>query len=121
VYEWLATVQIGGHVVYGKGGLVTVADNPNQIVGKEVYGGVLANVTAKEGTKCRGDVDGNNAPQALWVFSHDACGTYGLEHISIAHAGRSEPLGLIVLASDKGALKIPGGAGMLLRVNESSK
>jgi hypothetical protein len=30
-------------------------------------------------------------------------------------------LGLIVLASDKGALKIPGGAGMLLRVNESSK
>lgn len=118
VYDWLTTVQIGGDVVYGKGGIVTAADDPNQIVGKEVYGGVLGKVAAKEGGKCRGAISGNDEPQALWVFSHDACGTYGLEHVTIAHAGRSEPVGLIALASDKGALKIPAGAGLLLRVIE---
>lgn len=121
VYDWLTTVQIGGDVVYGRGGVVTAADDPDRIVGKEVYGGVLGKVSAKEGSPCRGAVHGNDQLQALWVFSTDACGTYGLEHVSIAHAGRTEPAGVIVLASDHGALKIPAGAGMLLRVNETSR
>jgi len=80
---------------------------------------VLGQVRAKDGTECRGAVDGNDRPQALWVFSSDACGTYGLERVSIAHAGRSNPLGIIVLISERGNLKIAGGAGMLLRVNAS--
>jgi hypothetical protein len=116
VYNWLTTVQIGGDVVYGQGGLVTSSDNPDQIVGKEVGGGVLGQVRAKDGTKCRGAIDGNDRPQALWVFSSDACGAYGLQHIRIAHAGRTNPTGLIVLAADNGNVKVPGGAGMLLRV-----
>jgi hypothetical protein len=116
VYRWLTTVQVGGDVVYGEGGPVTTGENANEVVGKAVAGGVLGKVMAKEGTKCRGAIDGNDSPQALWVFSSDACGTYGLEHVSIAHAGRSDPTGLIVLASDKGNLKISRGAGMLLRI-----
>jgi hypothetical protein len=121
VFRWLTTVQIGGDVVYGAGGPVTSGDAGNQIVGRAVNGGVLSEVRAREGTKCRGSIDGNNARQALWVFSSDACGTYGLDHASIAHAGRTDPAGVIVLASDSGELKIRGGAGMLLRVNATAR
>lgn len=122
VYSWLTTVQVGGDVVYGEGGPVTSGENANQVVGKAVNGGVLSKVRPKEGTQCRGAVDGNDRPQALWVFSSDACGTYGLERISIAHAGRTAPIGVIVLvsASGSGTLDLPSGAGMLLRVSASS-
>jgi hypothetical protein len=116
VFRWLTTVQVGGDVVYGSGGPVTSGDN-SQTVGKQVNGGVLSQVRAKEGTKCRGAIDGNDNPQALWVFSSDACGTYGLEHIDIEHAGRTTPTGVMVLTSDSGDLKVPAGAGMLLRVD----
>jgi hypothetical protein len=51
--------------------------------------------------KCRGATDGNEAPQALWVFSSDACGTYGLENISIVSAVRSGVTGVIVFTSDR--------------------
>jgi len=121
VYDWLTTAQIGGDVVYGKGGIVTSADNSDQIVGREVYGGVLGRVMAKEGSMCRGAINGNDQPQAFWVFSTSACGTYGLEHTTIAHAGRTDPKGMIVLVSDRGPLKIVAGAGMLLRVNDVDK
>jgi len=113
----LTTVQVGGDVVYGVGGPVTTAEDSNQVVGKALPAGVLGQVRAKEGTKCRGPINGNDRPQALWVFSSDACGAYDLEHISIEHAGRSDPAGVIVLASDNGAFKLQAGAGMLLRVN----
>lgn len=121
VYRWLTTVQVGGDVVYGEGGPVTTGDNANLVVGKSVDGGVLSRVRAKEGTKCRGAIDGNDSPQALWVFSSDACGVYGLEHISIAHAGRTDPTGVIVLASDSDKLKVSAGAGLLLRVTAKSQ
>jgi hypothetical protein len=119
VFRWLTTVQIGGDVVYGAGGPVTSGDAGNQIVGRAVNGGVLSQIRAREGTECRGAIDGNDARQALWVFSSDACGAYGFEHISVAHAGRTDPTGVIVLASDSGEIKIRSGAGMLLRVNAS--
>jgi hypothetical protein len=121
VFRWLTTVQVGGDVVYGAGGPVTSGDGTNQTVGRAVNGGVLSQVRAKEGTKCRGAIEGNDSPQALWVFSSDACGTYGLEHVDIAHAGRTDPTGVIVLTSDSGDLKIRAGAGMLLRVNPNGQ
>jgi hypothetical protein len=120
VYNWLATTQIGGEVKYGVGGPVTTQENASQVVGSGVDGGVLSRVSAKEGTKCRGPIDGNDSPQALWVFSSDACGTYGLEQIRIVHAGRSGPTGVIVFASASGNVKISGGAGMLLRVSANA-
>ena len=52
----------------------------------------------------------------MWVFSSDACGTYGLSQIRVTHVGRTEPVGVIVLTSEKSQLKLPSGAGMLLRV-----
>jgi hypothetical protein len=113
VYDWLPTVQVGGEVVYGKGGEVT---NGNRIVGRSTYDGVLAQVNANEDARCRGPIDGNDRPQAFWVFSSDACGPYGFSSLTISHFGRSDPRGEIALISERGPLKIRSGSGILLRV-----
>lgn len=111
-YEWLPTSQIGGDTVYGRDGQV-ISDS--KVIGKSVNGGVLVQVSGKEGTTCRGEINGS--PQALWVFSGDACGIYGIEHLKIDHAGRSDPQGTIVLSSESRKLKLSAGDGLLLRVN----
>jgi hypothetical protein len=111
-YEWV-TEQIGGNVVYGRGGPVT---NGLQVVGTLTANGVLGRVSSKSGTKCRGDVGGNDLPQALWLFSADACGTYGFADLTIAHTGRSYPVGQITLASEKRNFDVRSGSGLLLRV-----
>lgn len=119
VYRWMTRVQVGGDVVYGDGGPVTPYDEPDLVLGKGVADGVLVRPRAQEGAECEGAIDGNDNPQALWVFSSDACGSYDLDGVSIAGAGRSEPAGVIVLAAKSGELKVAGGAGMLLRVRKS--
>jgi hypothetical protein len=111
-YEWLPTSQIGGDTVYGRSGEV-ISDS--KVIGKSVNGGVLVQVSAKEGTSCRGEINGR--PQALWVFSGDACGIYGIEHLKIDHAGRTDPQGTIVLVSETPKLKLSAGDGLLLRAN----
>jgi hypothetical protein len=116
VYNWLDREQIGGDTVYGIGGPVQSADS-SKIVGKYVDGGLVGQVSARGGTNCRGPVDNNNNPQALWVFSSGACGVYGIEHLQIEHAGRTDPVGTIVLSSATGKLKLRDGDGLLLRVN----
>ena len=115
--NWWTTVQIGGDSVYGVGGPVMSGEHTSEEVGRSVSDGVLVRASAKKGTKCRGVVADNDRPQAFWVFSSDACGTYGMEQVRIAHAGRSEPVGTIVLTSEKPQLRLRGGDGLLLRVN----
>jgi len=114
----IARTQVGGDVAYTSAGEVTTTDG--EVVGKSVNGGVLTQVhtNSRQGRDCLAAIGDNDSRQAMWVFSADACGTYGLSEISIAHAGESEPGGVIVLASEKGQLKLPRGAGMLLRVQE---
>lgn len=106
------TDQIGGDVVY-QGGPVA---NGLQVVGTPTADGVLVRIASKPGTKCRGDLSGNDHPQALWVFSADACGTYGFSDLTVIHAGRSNPIGQITLVSERGNIDIRGGSGLLLRV-----
>jgi hypothetical protein len=108
------TDQIGGETVYRGGGHVMSA---RQVVGEPVGNGVLARVTASPSSPCRGDVGGNDRPQALWVFSSDACGLYGYSRLTIAHAGRTDPVGVITLSSPHRELKVWNSSGMLLRVN----
>jgi hypothetical protein len=113
------TEQIGGETNYHGGWPVT---NGSTVVGESLLsGGVLARVGSKPGSKCRGEIDGNDQPQALWLFASDACGTYGFADLTISHAGRTDPIGQIVLTSEKGNIDIRSGSGMLLRVIRSSK
>lgn len=112
------TDQIGGETIY-RGGVATQGSN---IVGNSVGGtGVLVHLSSRPGTKCRGDMSANDEVQPLWVFSSDACGLYGLPKLTLAHAGRTDPVGQIKLSSDKGNVKVPGGSGMLLRVKEPAE
>ena len=113
VYDWLSTRQVGGDAVYGKEGPVA---RGSQILGKSTHQGVFVKALASEDGRCRGEVAGNNTPQAMWVFSADACGLYGLSNLELRHAGRTEPAGEIVLESKRGAVQIPSGSGALLRV-----
>ena len=107
------TVQVGGDVVYRGGGPVMAG---NDVVGEPVPDGVLVRLTSPKGSKCRPGIDGNDSPQALWIFSSSACGAYGFSDLIVMHAGRTDPRGEIELASAKGNLKVRGGGGLLVRV-----
>jgi hypothetical protein len=112
--DWV-TVQIGGDVVYRGGEIVMSPDS--RVVGKSTGGGdVTANLLASPEGGCGGGAEaGNDREQALWLFSPSACGAYGFEDLKIAHAGRRDPLGQIILESDKN-VRLFGGSGLLLRV-----
>jgi len=116
VAQWSTTTQIGGDSVYGAYGPVMSARDTSQVVGKAVSDGVLVEVRAKEGTKCRGAIKENHNPQAMWVFSSDACGVYGISNVNIEHAGRTEPVGTIVLEMQRQSAEVRSASGMLLRV-----
>ncbi len=113
------TDQIGGEVVYRGGGPVA---NGLRSVGEPTSNGVLVHVSGEPGTKCRGENEGqyDDRLQALWVFSSDACGTYGFPDLAITHAGRTNPVGEITLASDHGDFNVQAGGGMLLRLNNKT-
>ena len=112
---WITTRQIGGDEVYGVGGPVTDASTNH--VGTGVYGGVLVHVRAQPNSPCRGPLDDHDPLQALWVFSSNACGVYGIDGLTIAHAGRTPPTGEIVLTSNHGDALLRSATAMLLRTN----
>ena len=110
--NWI-TRQVGGELVFrGRG---YVASNEGR-VGTWSGNGVWGKLQPADDCPAS---DGNGAEQALWVFSTSACGTYGLEDVKLAHAGRSAPVGQITLDSSKD-IEIRGGSGWLLLVNAAS-
>jgi hypothetical protein len=70
--------------------------------------------------KCGGGGNASNTPQAFWLFSPDACGTYGLGDVQISHSGRTAPVGEVTLSSNHKAVKVYKGSAMLLRVDGGS-
>ena len=106
------TQQIGGDQVYRAGGSVMSGE---QKVGWPTAYGVRGRPSSNG--PCRAAVDGNEKPQAFWLFSTDACGVYGIPGLTIEHAGRKT--GTIELLSESGKLIIRSGSGMLLRVQGS--
>jgi hypothetical protein len=113
-YVWATTDLIGGDIKYGAGGPVT--DRGSQVVGEGTYEGVLVHVRAQPESGCRGELEGSRDVQALWVFSADSCGVYGMAGARIMHAGRTAPIGEITLTAGSGDVNVRSGSGMLLRV-----
>jgi hypothetical protein len=111
---WGTTVLIGGDIRFGDGG--KVRNRSKQVVGKGVTGGVLVHVRAQPAAGCEGPVNGDDHPQALWVFSSDACGVYDLKGVKIVHNGKSEPVGELMLGFAKDDMKLESGTALLLRV-----
>jgi hypothetical protein len=110
-------VQIGGdQISYGEGGPVMVG---SQVVGKYTSQGVLAYGGKNLGTPCRGTIDDNDHPQAFWLFSVNACGSYGFSDLKILQSGRTEPFGEVTLVSNRKAVKVDKGSAMLLLVGGS--
>ena len=113
IADW-TTIQVGGDVVYRGNGQVISPDN--KVVGSATVGGdVNAKLIAVPQHGCRDEVAGNDREQALWVFSTSACGAYGFQDLTIAHAGRTAPAGEIVVESPAN-VQIRGGSGLLLQV-----
>ena len=115
--ETWTTQQIGGDQVYRGGG--PVADGMTT-VGQVTPWGTLDLPQTQPGLPCRGVIGENSRPQAMWLFSSDACGVYGFINIRIDHAGRSNPAGTIVLSSTNGKLNLGSGTALLLRVSSPS-
>ena len=110
-YTWATTDLMSG------GTLNMELEDPSLIgAGRQAYEGVLVHVRAQPESGCRGELDGNHDPQALWVFSADSCGVYGMSGIRIAHAGRTEPLGEIVISAHSGNVNVRDAIVMILRV-----
>jgi hypothetical protein len=110
-------VEIGGdQISYGDGGPVMVG---SQVVGKYTSHGVLANVDQDPENPCRVAIDSDAHPQAFWLFSVNACGSYGFGDLKILQSGRTEPLGEVTLASNRKVVKVDKGSAMLLRVDGS--
>ncbi|HUO60977.1 MAG TPA: hypothetical protein VMU24_09940 [Candidatus Acidoferrales bacterium] len=103
------TAQIGGEVAYRDAELM----DGLKPVGKALAdGSVLAPLRASP----RGCAADPNV-QSLWVFSTTACGVYGDMGLSIAHNGKTDPVGQIVLRSEPHEkLLVRNGTGMMLRV-----
>jgi hypothetical protein len=80
---------------------------------------VFVKLTENPDGQCRGPIGGNDRPQAVWLFSADACGLYGFANLEIRRTGRTEPTGEIMLESKKGAVQIRTGSAALLRVLSS--
>lgn len=113
-WEWSTRNLIGGEVAYGADGPVARGE---EIVGQALTDGALIRLRPNTALGCRGEFSGNNQPQATWVFSSDACGLYGFDNLQITHAGRTAPIGDVILTSKHGNFEIRAGSGMLLRVN----
>ena len=113
-WAWSTRNLIGGEVAYGQGGPVSRGIDT---VGQALADGVLAPVNANPTSGCRGEPADHTQPQALWVFSSDSCGVYGIADVQIAHAGRTVPVGEFTLMSKQGNFDVRSGSGILLRIN----
>lgn len=109
-YDENTFVLIGGDVSYRGGGPVTHA---SRVVGTPSGDGVLVSLLANPQRGCTSSYDTSRAVQSLWLFSSNACGIYGLPHVSVVHRGIHS--GEITFSSQRD-VKLHSGDGLLLTV-----
>jgi len=111
IHDW-NTVQVGGQAVYRGDG--KVMSGPDVVGRASSVGEVVAKPIASPRSPCLRDAV-TDREQSFWVFSTDACGLYGFQGLKLAHAGRTQPQGQIVLEAP-GNFVVRGGSGWLLTV-----
>lgn len=112
------TVQIGGGVVYRGAG--TVENEMDEVVGKPVYGGVLATVINQAGSKCEA-IPVSKTPQAVWLFSPSACGVYGLSNLQFENGTNAKAGEILLTRKNKKEWKqtnieLRAGSALLLAI-----
>jgi hypothetical protein len=110
------TVQIGGDAVYRGGG--PVQSRTGEIVGTPtgcIECGVLDRVPGAPGPQCAGAVADDTEPQAMWVFSADACGVYGFSNLQFQNGSTISRDGQFLLSANR-PIKLPSGTALLLTV-----
>ena len=110
------TVQIGGDAVYRGGG--PVQSLTGEIVGAPtgcIQCGVLDRVPAAPGPQCAGSVADDTEPQAMWVFSADACGIYGFSNLQFQNGSTVSRDGQILFSAHR-PIKLSSGTALLLTV-----
>jgi hypothetical protein len=113
------TVQIGGDVIVYRGG-GAVENEKGEVVGKPVYGGVLATVTNPAGSKCEG-IPVSKTPQAIWLFSPRACGVYGFRDLQFENGTNAKAGEILFTRKEKKEWKqtnieLPAGSALLLAI-----
>ncbi len=104
------TRQVGGDVVSRSQRKV---GTPGGLTGTWIEdSSVIIRLTPNADAGCPGGA-GYDRPQAVWIFSSSACGTYDLGNARIASSGATPPLGNVSISSDRN-LQIRGGSGWLL-------
>jgi hypothetical protein len=114
------TAQVGGTIAVYRGGGAVENEN-GKVVGTPVYGGVLAVVTNKPGSQCE-SIPVTETPQAVWVFSPEACGVYGLRDIRFENGSDSKSGEIILVRKNKKdwkwtSINLSAGSAMLLAVS----
>ena len=105
---------LGGHILEvtrattGNGEKVSIQFDRLSLAGRQIP--VVSNLEAIA-----------DCPEALWTLSDAARGTYGIDHLMIAHYGRTAPVGTIVLESETRTAKLRTGDGLLLRTQSDSR
>jgi hypothetical protein len=104
------TRQVGGDVVSRSQRKV---GTPGGLTGTWLEdSSVLIKLTPNADAGCPGG-PGYDRPQAVWIFSSSACGTYDLGTARIVSSGATPPLGNVSISSDRN-LQIRGGSAWLL-------
>lgn len=109
------TLQVGGQLVYRGNG--TVMEGAEIVAKASTVGEVFGEAKSWPWSACSRDHSAEGV-QSFWVFSTDACGVYGFDGMKLTQAGRSQPVGQIVLESP-GKLRVRAGSGLLLVVLSS--
>jgi hypothetical protein len=104
--------------VYRAGG--TVENEMGAVVGKPVYGGVLAKVMNQAGSKCEA-MPVSETPQAVWLFSPRACGVYGFKGLQFENGTDAKAGEILFTRKNKRdwqltKINLPAGTAMLLAI-----
>jgi hypothetical protein len=112
VWDW-NMVQVGGQAVFN--GQRIVKGQNGEVVGNVPQPGAVLGVPLKNPDRGCTEAAHNTSEQAFWVFSTDACGTYGYKGLTLVQEAGGALGGQIVLTAEKGIV-IRSGSGLLLQV-----